>query len=172
MFLGCSTPRSFYKAFNNKDLTMQERHLQNKTNRAIRKALQESDTLYLYGVTFNEWEVLWYLNRDSIHSCIIYPNRIKWQNPVKANNIVVDSVSINKTFLTVFYKDILCFEDELDGEYVYLITDKDVLFTSVNLHCLFSHEYPIGSFAYKLQYDLSRVFMLNDSTKMETSISP
>lgn len=163
MFGSCSTSRHQHKAFNFKNLDMQERRLQSKSNWAIRKASKESDTLYLYGVTFNDWEILWYHKNEFIHSCIIYPNRIKWQNPVVANNIIVNSDSIKKTFVTSMFKDVLCFETVLDGEFVCMVVDEEVLFSSIKLQCLFAHEFPAGSFAYKLQYDLSKVLMINDS---------
>ncbi len=169
MFWSCSTPKHQYKAFNFKNLDKQDRRLQNMSNWAIRKALKESDTLYLYGVTFNEWRVLWYHTDAVIHSCIIYPNRIKWQNPIEAKNITVDSVSINKTFVSSFYKNVPCFEDDLDGEFVYMILDKEVLFSSINLECLFAHDFPSGSITYKLKYDLSRLFMGSDTIIMTPS---
>lgn len=166
MFWSCSTPRYQYKAFNFKNLDKQDRRLQNMSNRAIRKALKESDTVYLYGVTFSDWEVLWYHKNEFIHSCIIYPKRIKWQNPVMANNIIVNRDSIKKTFTASLFKDVLCFEDDLDGEFLYMFVDEDVLFSCINLQCLLTHEFSAGSFAYKLQYDLSKVFMNNDSTTL------
>lgn len=166
MFIGCSQPNHLHNTFTYKNLDIQEHCLQNKLNRAIRKALQESDTIYVYGITFNSWELLWYHKGAVIHSCLIYPNRVKWQNPIEAKNINVDSVSINKTFVSSFYTDVPCFEDDLDGEFVYIIFDKEVLFSSINLECLFTHDFPSESIAYKLKYDLSKLLMGNDTIKM------
>ena len=167
MFCACSTSSKVQnktkQPFNYRSVSFQERCLQNRTNHAIRKAKTQSDTIYVYGVTFNNRWALWYHKDNLIHSCIIYPNRIKWQKPIEAENFSVDTASINKCFEISFYKDVQCFENTLDGEFVYMIVDSVARDSSVDSECLFTHDYLIGSFQHKLQYDLSKVLRINRS---------
>lgn len=167
MCCSCSTSsrlsNNVRKVFDYKNLSFKDRCLQHKTNRAIRKAMMKSDTIYIYGVAFNNWKVLWYHREKYINSCMIFPNKIRWQKPIEADNFSVDSASIRKYFEITFYRDIECFEDALDGESVFMIINGKKSGCSVNTECLFSNEFPVGSFPRKLQYDLSKVLFNNNS---------
>ncbi len=161
--LGCSvsnqTTSKNIKFYKYKGLGYAGQCLQRNTNRAIRKAMLESDTLYAYGVTFNNWIILWYHSNKHIHSCVIYPHKIRWQEPVQADNLRVDSVSFNLYTGPVFYRDLPCFVDCMDGEFIDLIVNGHKRNCSIQTECLFSHEFPIGSFPYKMQYDLSKILL-------------
>ena len=125
--------------------------------------MKESDTLFVYFVAFNNWEMLWFHKDSLIYSCVIYPTKIQWRKPIEADNFSVDSASIRKYFEKTFYRDIECFEDALDGESVFMIINGKKSGCSVNTECLFSKEFPVGSFPRKLQYDLSKVLFNNNS---------
>lgn len=167
LFCACSTSSKVQdttkQPFNYRSVCFQERCLQNRANHAIRKAKTQSDTIYVYGLTFNNWWALWYHKDNLIHSCIIYPNRIRWQKPIEAENFSVDTASVNKCFEISLYKDVQCFENTLDGEFVCMIVDSVARDSSVDSECLFSHDFLIGSLQYKLQYDLSKVLQINHS---------
>jgi hypothetical protein len=143
----------------------QDFFLQNKTNRAIAKAKNEADTIFIYGVAFNNWRVLWYYKSNNIHSCWISPYKITWNPVVKTEIQNLDSVSVTQCFNDGYQKDILCFEDELDGETIYMIVKETHYSTSINSDCLFTHKFPVNSFPYRLQNDLARIVLGNDTVK-------
>lgn len=161
MCCNCSTsshlPKKVRKVFDYKNLNFTDRCMQHNTNRAIRKSIKRSDTLYLYSVAFSNREILWFHSDNYIYSCVIYPHKIHWRKPVEANNYSVDSISFHHYTETIFHRVLPCFEDALDGEAVYVIVRGEKRSCSVNTACLFSQDFPVGSFPFKLQYDLSKV---------------
>lgn len=150
-------PNKTEKYFDYRGLSYSELCLQRKTNRVIRKAMIKSDTLYIYGIAFNNWKILWYHTDKHIRSCFISPNKIQWKKPIEAANFSVDSSNISKYFETTLNSSIPCFVEVLDGESIYLIMNGQKKNCSVQTDCLFSTEFPTGSFPYKLKYDLYNV---------------
>ena len=132
--------------------------LRKKTDRLIEKSYKNSDTIYLYSVAFNDFNLVWYHKGSFIYSFFVKPYKIKQYKPVEAKNIIVSNDSINKYFVSSINEDIQCFEQVLDGAWVSLyIKNKKPLFSSIDTYCLFHNKYPVNSFPYKLQYDFSKM---------------
>jgi hypothetical protein len=83
--------------------------LQKRTDRLIEKSYKNTDTIYLYSVAFNDFNLVWYHKGDFIYSFWIKPYKIKQYKPIEAKNIIVNNDNINKYFDTSFDKDIQSF---------------------------------------------------------------
>lgn len=137
-----------------------EQHLKIKTNLEAKRTYHKADTIYVYSVTFNDWTLLWYHKNGCIYKRYIYPNKIKRGKAIVAMNYNVTEESIRKCFELSMFKDVECFEGTLDGESIsmYVKGEKNQMNSSINTECLFKYKYDEGSFQYKLQYDLSKIF--------------
>jgi len=64
-----------------------------------------------------------------------------------------------KYFDTSIYKDIECFHQTLDGEWIelYIKGKRKVMSSSVDMQCLFNAKFRQSTFPYKLQYDFSKI---------------
>ncbi len=137
--------------------------LQKRTDRLIEKSYKNTDTIYLYSVAFNDFNLVWYHKGDFIYSFWIKPYKIKQYKPIEAKNIIVNNDNINKYFDTSFDKDIQCFEHTLDGAWVKLyVKGKNSVMSSIDMKCLFNTKFEPNSFPYKLQYDFSKIHRLID----------
>lgn len=133
--------------------------LQKRTNRLIKKLHEETDTVYLFSVAFNDFNLVWYHKNNFIHSLGVKPHNTKKNKPVEAKNITITNDSINKYFNNFLLKDIPCFESMLDGAWIkLLIKNREPLFSNIDTDCLFRNKYSINSFPYKLQYDFSKIW--------------
>lgn len=133
--------------------------LQKRTNRLIGKSHKNVDTVYLYSVAFNNFNLVWYHKDNFIHSFLVRPYRTKQYKSIEARNITISNDSINKYFERSLYKGIECFENVLDGAWIvlYVKEKNNVMSSSIDTQCLFSNKYSVNSFPYKLQYDFSIV---------------
>lgn len=133
--------------------------LQKRTNRLILNFYKETDTVYLYSVAFNDFNLIWYYKDDFIYSFLVKPHNTKKHNHIESKNINVNNDSINKYFNNFLFKDIQCFESSLDGEWIKIyIKNKEPLFSSLDINCLFRNKYSINTFPYQLQYYFSKIF--------------
>jgi hypothetical protein len=133
--------------------------LQKRTNWLIKKSHIKADTIYLYSVACNDFNLVWYYKDDFIHSFLVKPNETKRYIPIEAKNIAVSSDSINKYFDNPsYYNGIQCFERMLDGEWIDLyIKRRSRMNSSIDTECLFNTKFEPNSFPYKLQYDFSKI---------------
>ena len=138
--------------------------LRKRTDRLIEKSHKNVDTVYLYSVAFNNFNLVWYHKDGFIYWFQVKPYKTKRYKPYVAQNIAVNSDSVDKYFdTTLLYKDIECFKDVLDGEWIALyVKEKSRMFSSINTDCLFRNKYPVNSFPYKLQYDFSKILRYKD----------
>lgn len=135
-----------------------QKYLQKRTNKLIEKSHKEVDTVYLYSVAFNDFNLVWYHKDACIKSYWVKPLCTKKYKPIKSKNSFVTNDSINMYFDDFLFKDLQCFESVLDGAYIKLyIKNKETLFSNIDIDCLFNNKYPIKSFPYKLQYDFSQI---------------
>jgi len=133
--------------------------LQKRTNRLIVNSHKETDTVYLYSAAFNDFNLVWYYKDNFIYSFWVKPHSTKKHNPIELKNITVNNDSINKYFNNFLFKDIQCFESMLDGTWIKIyIENKEPLFSSLDIDCLFRNKYPINSFPYQLQYYFSKIW--------------
>ena len=140
-----------------------QRCLQNKKDKLIVKLYKDSDTIYLYTIPLNDFNLVWYHKNGLIYSFEVHPYKTKKLKPVCVENIVVNSDSIGRFFGNPLYKDIDCFDNMLDGSYIVLfVKNHGVMSSGVDMECLFKNRYPSHSFPYKLQYDISRIWKIND----------
>ncbi len=142
-----------------------------KVNKIVAKAHRETDTVYVYSISYvklskrmqtgrsGTWYSVWYTKADTMHSFDVYPYRIEKQDPITIKNIPLND-SIER-YLVGFPsgEEYRCFWQTLDGEGidVYVIGRDRPLAGSIDTECLFSRTYPMGSFPYQLQYHLSRM---------------
>jgi hypothetical protein len=132
--------------------------LQKRTNRLIEKSYKNVDTVYLYSVAFNDFNLVWYHKDNFIHSFWVKSYKTKQYEPIEAKNIIINNDSINKYFDTSLNKDIQCFEHTLDGAWIKLyVKGKNTLMSSIEMQCLFNTKFEPNSFPYKLQYDFSKI---------------
>lgn len=144
-------------------------YVRNRTNKLIENSHKMSDTIYVFSTnnSKNAINVLWYHHDNHIYSFLVEPYKVK-KIKQYAQNIYVCKDSIHKYFDIRFDKDIECFTHTLDGDFIKVyVKNKDTLFTSIDTHCLFNKKYEKGSLPFKLQYDISRVFLpVNDFEKL------
>ncbi len=132
--------------------------LQKRTDRLISKAQKDVDTVYLYSVAFNDFNLIWYHKDNSIHSYKIKPYSTEHNKPISIEESVIVKEDINKYFNGFLNKDIKCFEPVLDGEWIKMyVKGKEPLFSSIDIECLFGTRFDPDSFPYWLQYDLYKL---------------
>lgn len=132
--------------------------LQKRTDRLILKTQKVVDTVFLYSVAFNDFNIVWYHKDNSIHSYKIKPHSTEHNKPINIEESIILNEDINKYFEGFLYKDLKCFEPTLDGEWIVVyIKDKEPLFSSINTGCLFETRFIPNSFPYWLQYDLYKL---------------
>lgn len=130
--------------------------LRNNSKKFISLKLQNTDTIYVYSVAFNDFELAWYHKDEMIQAYIIRPLTIKKLNPIVALNFPVNDSTIYESFSGSLFKDVKCFEDMLDGELIELYTKGGNKFTSsINTQCLFEEQFEKRTIQNKLKYDLS-----------------
>jgi hypothetical protein len=132
--------------------------LQKRTDRLIEQYQKKTDTIYLYSVAFNDFNVVWYHKDNFIHGFRIKPHSTEQYKPIETQKVILDKDSINKYFDNFLFKDIRCFESVLDGAWIKLyIKNKEPLFSSIDTECLFNTKFKPNSFPYKLQYDFFKL---------------
>jgi hypothetical protein len=132
--------------------------LQKRTERLIDKSHKETDTVYLYSVAFNNYNLVWYHKDNFIHSFKVKPHNTEQYKPIEAKNIALNNDTINKYFDNFLFKNIQCFESVLDGAWIKLyIKNKEPLFSNIDAECLFNTKFKSNSFPYKLQYDFFKL---------------
>jgi hypothetical protein len=132
--------------------------LQKRTDRLIEKSQKKTDTVYLYSVAFNDFNLVWYHKDNFIHGFRVKPHSTERYKPIEAKNIVLGNDSINKYFDNFLFKNIQCFESVLDGAWIKLyIKNKEPLLSSIDTECLFNTKFKPNSFPYKLQYDFFKL---------------
>jgi len=133
--------------------------LQKRTNRLIENSHKNADTIYLYSAAFNNFNLVWYHKDNFIYSFWVKPHRTEKYKPIEAKNITVNNDSLMKYFDTSIYKDIECFHQTLDGEWIelYIKGKRKVMSSSVDMQCLFNAKFRQSTFPYKLQYDFSKI---------------
>lgn len=140
---------------------MQNR-LTKKTNSFIEKKQKVEDTIYLYTVAFNDFNLIWYHHNNFINSYEIRPFRIQRSRQIPAENFLVSDSSFKACFIENINKDAQCLEHLLDGASIEVrVNGSKSLFSSIDLECLFNTEFEKNSFQNKLQYDLMKIFGYN-----------
>lgn len=129
-------------------------YLQKRTSRLVDQLLLSNDSIYVYSIAFNNYNLLWFHHGNSIQAYMIKPYHAKKYPLIPAENFTLHSDSVDY-FDRSLDKDVECFRHMLDGESIELYLKGGViLHSSVDTQCLFSKKYMRGSFPYQLQYDL------------------
>ena len=128
--------------------------LQKRTSRLVDQLLLSNDSVYVYSVAFNNYNLLWFHHGNSIQAYMVKPYHAKKYPSIPAEKFTLHSDGVDY-FDRSLDKDVECFWHMLDGESIELyIKGGVVLDSSVDTQCLFSKKFMRGSFPYQLQYDL------------------
>lgn len=131
--------------------------LQKRTSRLVDKLLLSNDSIYVYSVAFNNYNLLWFHHVNSIQAYMIKPYHAKKYPSIPAEKFTLHSDGVDY-FDRSLDKDVECFLHMLDGEGIKLyLKEGVVLHSSVDTQCLFSKKFMRGSFPYQLQYDLFKL---------------
>lgn len=134
--------------------------LQKRTDRLIEKSQRVTDTVFLFNVSFNNLNFVWYQKNNFLHAFVVKPHNIVKFKPIEVKIITLNlnNDSINKYFDSSFYKDVPCFNHAMDGAMLELyIKNKEPVSTSVNMSSLFKTKFSSNTFPYKLQYDFFKI---------------
>jgi hypothetical protein len=114
---------------------MQNR-LTKKTNSFIEKKQKVEDTIYLYSVAFNDFNLIWYHQNNYIYSYEIRPYRIKRSCQIPVENFLVTDSSFQACFVENMNKDAQCLEHLLDGASIEIrVKGSKSFFSSIDLEC-------------------------------------
>ena len=140
--------------------------LEKRTDRLIKKCHNETDTVFLYSIAFNDFNFVWYHKDNHLYGFIIEPYSIERLDPVEAENISLND-DIDKYFEGFVLTDkgdclndsIPCFPKMvLDGAWIMIyVKNKEPMHSSIEKDCLFSTNFKPNSFPYKLQYDFYKL---------------
>ena len=131
--------------------------LQKRTSRLVDQLLLSNDSIYVYSIAFNNYNLLWFHHGNSIQAYMIKPYHAKKYPSIPAEKFTFHSDSVDY-FDRSLDKDVECFWHMLDGEGIRLyLKEGVVLYSSVDTQCLFNKKYIRGSFPYQLQYDLFKL---------------
>jgi len=132
--------------------------LKKRTDRLIEKCHKHTDTVYLYSAAFNDFNVVWYHKDNFIYGYRIQPYITRQYEPIQARNSILDEDGLDKYFETLPFKEIPCFETVLDGEWIKVyIKNREPLFSSIDVECLFKTGYEPNSFPYALREDFIKL---------------
>lgn len=132
--------------------------LQKRTSRLIEICQQNTDTVYLYSIAFNDFDIVWYHKDNCLYGFRVNPYYTETFSPIVVKDIILYDDSLNKYFDNFLFKNVQCFENVLDGASVIIyIKNGDTLSSSIDIECLFSSKYKPNSFPYKLQYDFFKL---------------
>ena len=119
--------------------------LQKRTSRLVDQLLLSNDSIYVYSVAFNNYNLLWFHHGNSIQAYMIKPYHAKKYPLVPAEKFTLHSDSVDY-FDRSLDKDVECFWHMLDGESIELyLKGGVVLDSSVDTQCLFNKIYHLGS---------------------------
>lgn len=136
--------------------------LKKRTDRLIEKCHKHADTVYLYSAAFKDFNVVWYHKDKFIHGYRVQPYSTRRYEPIQVRNRILDEDSLDKYFETLPLKDIPCFETVLDGEWIKVyIKNREPLFSSIDIECLFKTRYEPNSFPYVLREDFIKLGVRN-----------
>ena len=131
--------------------------LQKRTSRLVDQLLLSNDSIYVYSIAFNNYNLLWFHHGNSIQAYMIKPYHAKKYPSIPAERFISYSDSVDY-FDRSLDKDVECFWHMLDGEGIKLyLKEGVVLYSSLDTQCLFNKKYIRGSFPYQLQYDLFKL---------------
>ena len=125
--------------------------------------LKRADTVYCYSCGYNNFYLIWYHKNDYLYSYYVRPYKTVKYKPQKVRNITIDKKEIDKYSYENERTDTPCFILFLDGEIIDVyFKNKEIITIHVDSDCLFTTKFAPNSFPYKLQYDISRIWKIND----------
>ena len=138
--------------------------LQCRTKNMINMFLKRADTVYCYSSGFDDYYLIWYHKDNYLYSYYVRPYKTVKYKPQKVRNITIDKKEIDKYSYENERTDTPCFfilplhYKTID---VYF-KNKEIITITVDSYCLFTTKFAPNSFPYKLQYDISRIWIIND----------
>lgn len=142
-----------------------QRCLQKRSDRLVERLLNKVDTVYSYGIAFNDFNLIWYQKDSYLYSFFVKPYKAKEAKPVKIKDIDISKEEMDKYFKRDNPNyDLLCFPFYLldGGETIIIyIKDKDKinsLWRHLDSDCLFSTKFETNTSPYRLQYVFSKIW--------------
>lgn len=72
--------------------------LQIRTDRTIKRFHNQVDTVYMYSVAFNNFNLVWFHKGNLLHSFMIKPHDIKRYKPIESKSIAFEDKDLDKYF--------------------------------------------------------------------------
>lgn len=138
--------------------------LQCRTKNMINMFLKRADTVYCYSSGFDDYYLIWYHKDNYLYSYYVRPYKTVKYKPQKVRNITVGKQEIYKYSYENDRTDTPCFFIlPLDCKTIVVyFKNKEIITIPVDSYCLFTTKFAYDSFPYKLQYDISRIWKIND----------